>query len=125
MRLLSQQWIKICAILNAKVTGKNYIHSFKFFRYCIAHSIGATNPRDQNRFLKEKKISEDMVKEIVEKTRKGESGGPLSFITDMLEAQSSTSGEYVKLSDFLGHCITIMVPGMKQRPQPLAFCWRS
>ena len=29
--------------------------------------------------LKEKKISEDMVKEIVEKTRKGEIGGPLSL----------------------------------------------
>ena len=86
------------------------LHPFiQSFRYYIAHSIGATNPRDQNKFLKEKKISEDMVKEIVVKTRKGESGGRLTFITDMSEAQSSTSGEYVKFSDFFGHCITIMV----------------
>ena len=56
------------------------LHPFiQSFRYCIAHSIRATNPRDQNILLKEKKISEDMVKEIVEKTRKGEIGGPLSL----------------------------------------------
>ena len=56
------------------------LHPFiQSFRYCIAHSIRATTPRDSNILLKEKKISEDMVREIVEKTRKGEIGGPLSL----------------------------------------------
>jgi hypothetical protein len=60
---------------NVERKGNNQeLHPFiQSFRYCIAHSKGATKPRDQNRFLKEKKISEDMVKEIVEKTRKASS----------------------------------------------------
>ena len=39
----------------------------------------------------------------------------------MLEAQSSTSGDYVKLADFFGHCITIMVAEHETTAATLGF----
>jgi cytochrome P450 len=109
-------------LCNVERKGNNQeLHPFiKAFRYCIAHQKGAV-PRDQNRYLKEKKICEDMVKEMVEKTRKGEIGGPLSFITGMLEAKASTNGEHVKLADFFGHCMTVMVAGHETTAATLGF----
>jgi cytochrome P450 len=99
------------------------LHKFiESFRYCLSHCQGKTKPRDEKKYLKEKKISEDMVKEIVELTRKGEIGGPLSFITGMLEAKASTNGEHVKLADFYGHCISIMVAGHETTAATIGFC---
>lgn len=109
---------------NVERMGNNEeVHAFiTAFRYCIAHCQGKTTPRDEEMFLKQKKVSEEFVQEIVESTRKGEIGGPLSLITGMLEAKASSNGEYVKLADFFGHCISLMVAGHETTAATIGFC---
>ena len=97
------------------------LHPFlKSFRHCVAYSKG--QEQDIARFEEEKKIGSEFIKDLVERTRKGEIGGPLSFITGMLERTANTNGEYVAFDTFEGHCINIMIAGHETTAGTLAFC---
>ena len=107
---------------NVERIGSNQeLHPFiKSFRYCVGHI--SKGGKDEQEYLKQKQISADMVAMIVDQTRSGEIGGPLSFITGMLDAKSSANGEQVKLADFFGHCINLMVAGHETTAATIGFC---
>jgi len=97
------------------------LHPFiQSFRYCVATAKG--KEFDSARYEKEKLIGREFINDVVERTRAGEIGGSLSFITGMLERTSTTNGEYVNYSTFEGHCINLMIAGHETTAGTLAFC---
>jgi cytochrome P450 len=96
------------------------LHPFiKSFRHCVAYTKG--QEKDVARYEYENKVGKEFVKDLVERTRKGEIGGPLSFISGMLENTASTNGEYVSFDTFEGHCINIMIAGHETTAGTIAF----
>ncbi|KAI8468257.1 MAG: cytochrome P450 [Monoraphidium minutum] len=58
-----------------------------------------------------RKEAEDLVSDMVEKTRRGEIGDSSSVIAGMLNDKAPNTGEYVRLQAMYGHIINLMVAG--------------
>ncbi|KAL7554490.1 hypothetical protein ACHAWF_018524 [Thalassiosira exigua] len=103
------------------------IHRFLFaFRHCFGY-LGRRGDPDAldaggKEYRRQKDVCKEVVVEVTEKTRKGEIGGPLSFVSGMLETKASSTGEYVAMQDFYGHAINIMVAGHETTAATLGFC---
>ncbi|KAL7529350.1 hypothetical protein ACHAWF_002947, partial [Thalassiosira exigua] len=81
----------------------------------------APGPKGEE-FRRNKQVCKDVVADITEATRNGEIGGPLSFVTGMLETKSAATGNYIALKDFWGHAINVMVAGHETTASTLGFC---
>jgi cytochrome P450 len=95
------------------------------FRYCfkyISRQLKGNKKELAANYAKHKRVCEDIVAELVEKTRHQEIGGPLSFLSGMLDNRSTTNNEFVRLQDFFGHVINIMVAGHETTAATLGFC---
>eukprot|EP00873_Tetraselmis_striata_P026190 jgi/Tetstr1/446454/TSEL_033995.t1 len=100
------------------------------FRFGLGYSINAIKPEQvvgkfnakYNPFCDTKKameakfdemsqVSADFVDELIEQTRSGHIGGPLSLLSMMLNEVSPSTGEMVKVKELYGHLMTIMIAG--------------
>lgn len=80
------------------------------------------NGPEASNYRKHKQVCKEVVDEITQATRNGEIGGPLSFVTGMLETKASSTGDYIKMKDFWGHATNIMVAGHETTAATLGFC---
>jgi cytochrome P450/NADPH-cytochrome P450 reductase len=103
---------------------------FQAFRFGLGYTfgsvkaenvVGSFNARfnpfcDPQQVMREKLgeavgVCHEFVDELIEKTRSGEIGGPLSVLSMMLNERSPSTGDMVKLNDVFGHLMTIMIAG--------------
>lgn len=77
----------------------------KYNPFCNVKSVMEEKAKEAGKTCKE------FVDELIEKTRSGEIGGPLSLLTMMVNEKSPATGEMVKLSEMYGHLMTIMIAG--------------
>ncbi|KAL3918290.1 MAG: hypothetical protein SGILL_004307, partial [Bacillariaceae sp.] len=98
------------------------LHGFLIsFRIALGRLMKGADQNDEE-YAKSVKACQDIVSDIVERTRAGEIGGSLSFVTGMLESKSNANGEFIRMEDFWGHCINVMVAGHETTAATLGFC---
>eukprot|EP00882_Tetradesmus_deserticola_P011686 GHRQ01012364.1.p1 GENE.GHRQ01012364.1~~GHRQ01012364.1.p1 ORF type:complete len:311 (+),score=127.78 GHRQ01012364.1:1420-2352(+) len=113
--------------VEAKAAGTPLHKFIAAFRFSIKAAVGratvesefgklaAWNPFFDGRAAVEAKAaaalkdSHDVVNELLEKTRKGEIGGPQSVLSAMLNDVSPTTGDFVALHNIFGQVMNLMI----------------
>ncbi|KAL3912338.1 MAG: hypothetical protein SGARI_001211, partial [Bacillariaceae sp.] len=98
------------------------LHGFLIkFRATLARLMKGATQEDKE-YRENVEGLQAIVSDLVERTRAGEIGGPLSFITGMLESKSSTNGNFIHMANFWAQCINVMVAGHETTASTLGFC---
>lgn len=125
--------------VEAKAAGQPLHKFIDAFRFCLKSALGratvesefgslaAWNPFfDGAAALAKKKAaalqaSHDVVSELLERTRKGEIGGPQSVLSAMLNDVSPSTGDYVRLQNIYGQVMNLMIAGHETTAATLAW----
>ena len=91
------------------------------FRGALARMFNGAS-EDDKEYRENLEALQAIVSDIVERTRAGEIGGPLSFVTGMLESKSSTNGQFIQMQNFWSQCINVMIAGHETTAATLGFC---
>ncbi|KAF8059389.1 cypD [Scenedesmus sp. PABB004] len=125
--------------VEAKASGRPLHKFIEAFRYALKAAIGTATVKSEfgqlaavNPFFDGKaalaakkaaavKAAQEVVNELLERTRKGEIGGSGSVLSAMLNDVSPGTGDYVRLCNIYGQVMNLMIAGHETTAATLAW----